>query len=392
MHWIRRRIGEDASGCGNSDDIAMLFGVTRQLARSVAGLNQALARDVPVQAVIDLAREHPAPRRMARILASVLEFERDPRGYNAGHPQRQQQRLNHAADFRASQLVSKALALFFDFCRLEDAVGCAPELVAEQGRCLAAEGYALLPQHLPEATVERIVRFLANPEIEFREHPGGKVHRGYRPECVASTTANVCRAVDQSALLASPDIAELAFDPNFIAIAQAFLGAPPVHTQVNAWWSVPHSDTREHASAAAQKFHQDRDYIKFLKIFIYLTDVGEANGPHQFIAGSNADYAEMAGQPYRASKRREDADLLAIYGPGRLRVFTAPRGSVLLEDTSGFHKGTSVASGHRMMLQLEYVSSLFASPRLALTEKALEHVDANVRARCTRIVSAYGLF
>lgn len=368
----------------------MIFGVTRRLVQSVAELNEALGRDVPVEAVLDLAREHPKPRHMAKILASVLAFERDPRTYNAKHPQREQRRVNHASDYRASVLVGRALSLFFDRCPLDRMPGYDVGFVADATRKLEAEGYALLPRHLPEATVERIVAYLARPELEFREDLSGKIHRGYRPECVAATTANVCRIVDQSALLDSPEIAALAFDPNFLAVAQRFLGAPPVHSQVNAWWSVPHSEAREHASAAAQKFHQDRDYIKFLKIFIYLTDVGEDNGPHQFIAGSNVDYAEAGGSARRSSKRREDGDVLAAFGPERLRVFTAPRGSVLFEDTSGLHKGTTVVSGHRMLLQFEYVSTLFASPKLGLSERALERVDQSLRAQCDRVVSGYG--
>jgi len=370
----------------------MMFGVTRRLARSVAALNRAVVRDVSPTDVLALARGHAHPRRMAQILANVLEFEADPKRYNARHAHRAQQRLNHASDYRACELVSRALALFFAPCTFADAAGYDAAFVARHAANVASDGYSLIPRHLPAATVDRIVAFLADPGIAFREDLSGKIHYGYRPECVANTTANVCRIVDQSALLASPDIAALAFDPNFLSIAQQFLGAPPVHTQVNAWWSVRHSDAHEHASKAAQKFHQDRDYIKFLKIFIYLTDVDESNGPHQFIAGSNVDYGDVVRQPYRSSKRREDRELLDAFGSERLRVFTAPRGSVLFEDTSGFHKGTTVSSGHRMLLQLEYVSTLFASPKLALSQKALERVDATTSMRCGRLLSGYGLF
>jgi Phytanoyl-CoA dioxygenase (PhyH) len=368
----------------------MIFGATRRLSESVERLNRAVARDVSPAALDTLALEHPHPRRMREIFSRLLAFEADPQRYNAHNSHREQQRYNHRCDYQGAELVSRALSLFFERYELEHAERYDASLVAEQAHALAAQGYSLLPRHLPAAVSERISTCLGAADIAFREDLSGKIHYGYRPETVAATTANVCRVVDQSALLACPDIAALATDPNIIAIAQRFLGAPPVHTQVNAWWSVRHSEEHEHASVAAQKFHQDRDYIKFVKVFIYLTDVGEANGPHQFIAGSNTDYAQVSGQKYRSSKRREDAELLAKYGRERLRVFTAPRGTVLFEDTSGFHKGTPVASGHRMLLQLEYVSTLYGSPPLALSGEALQNIDPAVRGQYPRFTSAYG--
>ena len=176
-----------------------------------------------------------------------------------------------------------------------------------------------------------------------------------------------------------PQIAALAFDPNLVAVAQSFLGAPPIHTQTACWWSKRYSEELEHIKTAAQRFHQDRDYIKFLKVFIYLTDVDEQSGPHEFIAGSNADYALVSKNKQRSSRRLSDEYLESIYPKDRFKKFTATRGSIILEDTSGFHKGNPVVDGHRLMLQLEFVSSLFGTPSHHLREAALEHVPPSFR-------------
>jgi hypothetical protein len=368
----------------------MILIFTGKLRRSVRLLNRAVGREVPYSAVAALARMHARPNLMARILSRVLEFEADREHYNSRHPRREQQRYNRQCDYQGSVLVSRALSLFFDRYDLTGVPAYDDGFVTENTRALGTDGYVLLPRFVSAEQCDRIVEFLSRQDVVFREDPGGALHRGYSAESVEATRANVCRVVDQSALLSCPDISNLVFNPNFIALAQNFLGAPPVHTQVNAWWSVAYSQDREHLSAAAQKFHQDRDFIKFLKIFIYLTDVDADSGPHEFIAGSNVDYAAFYG-PYRASKRRTDEELLARYGRERLRSFTAPRGSVLIEDTSGYHKGAPVRSGHRMLLQIEYVSSLYSSPRLGLSSVAARALDPAL-APADRLVSGYGLF
>jgi Phytanoyl-CoA dioxygenase (PhyH) len=368
----------------------MILIFTGKLRRSVRRLNRAVGREVPYPAVAALVRTHRRPNLMARILSRVLEFEADREHYNGRHPRREQQRYNHRCDYQGSVLVSRALSLFFDRYDLTRVPTYHDSFVTENTRVLGTDGCVLLPRFVSAAQCDRIVKFLGRTDIVFREDPGGTQHHGYTAENVEATRANVCRVVDQSTLLRCPDISSLVFNPNFIALAQDFLGAPPVHAQVNAWWSVAYSQDREHLSAAAQKFHQDRDFIKFLKIFIYLTDVDADSGPHEFIAGSNVDYAKFYG-PYRASKRRTDAELLACYGRERLRSFTAPRGSVLIEDTSGFHKGAPVRNGHRMLLQIEYVSSLYGSPRLALSRVAAGALDPAL-ASAERLVSGYGLF
>ncbi len=360
----------------------------RNLASAVDGLGRATGKRVRPEAIEELVDMHARPGRFAGILRRVLEFEAQPDRYDATHPRKEQQKYNHLCDYEGSALVSRALSLFFD--RYEFA-GLARYDTAIVDRCTAAlgeDGYAFLGAFVSPADCERIVEFLARDDIVFREDLSERLHRGYTPQNLAATTANACRVTDQAMLLACPEIAALVYDPSLLAIAQAFLGAPPIHTQVNCWWSVAYSGETEHLKAAAQKFHQDRDYIKFLKLFFYLTDVGEDNGPHEFIAGSNVDYADHSRNKLRSSKRLDDERLQWGYPRARFRRFTGPRGSLIVEDTSGFHKGMPVRAGHRLMLQIEYVNSLYGSPPAYLARSAMVHADSATR-EFTRLFSAY---
>ena len=360
----------------------------RKLRGGVERLSRAAGKAVRVEAIEEIVGAHARPRRFADILSRVLEFEADPDRYDAAHPRKEQQKYNHRCDYAAAGLVSRALSLFFDHYDLRSLPRYDAAFVEQNAAALGKDGYVFLDAFVPSAECNDIVAFLGREQVVFCEDLSGRVHRGYTPANVAATTSNVCRITDQSVLLACPEIAKLVFDPSLLAIAQAFLGAPPIHTQANCWWSVAYSDESEYVKAAAQKFHQDRDYIKFIKFFFYLTDVGEDNGPHEFVAGSNVDYAEHSRNKQRSSKRLDDERLESGYPPERFRRFTGPRGSLIIEDTSGFHKGNPVRSGHRLMLQLEYASSRYGSPPEHLTRAAMGNVDAETR-RFERLFSAY---
>jgi Phytanoyl-CoA dioxygenase (PhyH) len=362
--------------------------VRRRLRNAVRLLNRATGKQVGVASVEAIVDSHARPARFARILARVLEFEAEPDRHTSARSRRGQRKYNHLCDYAAAQLVSRALALFFDRYDLTGLPGYRAAFVQKTGADLDKDGCSFIEAFVKAADCERIVDFLAGEEIAFREDLTGRVHCGYSAESLAATTSNVSRIVDQSALLKCPEIASLVFDPNLLAIAQQFLGAPPIHTQTNCWWSVAYSSEAEYLKAAAQKFHQDRDYIKFVKMFFYLTDVGADNGPHEFIAGSNADYAVHSSNRRRSSKRLDDGQLESGYADDRFRRFTGPRGSLIVEDTSGFHKGAPVRAGHRLMLQLEHVSSLYASPPAYLARSAIEYADPSIR-QLSRLFAAY---
>jgi Phytanoyl-CoA dioxygenase (PhyH) len=366
----------------------MFFVHKRRLADRVRQLNENSGREVPVAAVEAIVAAHERPSLFTKILSGILAFESAPS--RPGLTAREQQRLNHACDYEGAGRVSEALRLFFADYELGGLAGFDAEFVARCSSELTAHGCALVEGHLPPENCARILEFLGQERLVFREDLSGKEHRGYSARNVERTTSNVCRVTDQSMLLECPDIAALAFDTTLLEIAQRFLGAPPIHTQVACWWSTAYSDELEHVKTAAQQFHQDRDYIKFLKIFVYLTSVDESAGPHEFIAGSNVDYATASKNKRRSSKRLTDEYLRSIYPAERFRKFTAPRGSIILEDTSGFHKGNPLVSGHRLMLQLEFATTLFGNPAHLFRKEALAQVPREV-ARLDRLVSAYGL-
>jgi ectoine hydroxylase-related dioxygenase (phytanoyl-CoA dioxygenase family) len=101
------------------------------------------------------------------------------------------------------------------------------------------------------------------------------------------------------------------------------------------------------------------DRIRWLKFFIYLTDVDTDNGPHSFIAGSHRTGGIPPSLLRKGYVRLTDGEVREQYPAEDFIEFTGARGTVLAEDTRGLHKGKHVARGDRLVLQLQFSNSLF---------------------------------
>jgi hypothetical protein len=72
----------------------------------------------------------------------------------------------------------------------------------------------------------------------------------------------------------------------------------------------------------------------------------------------------------RGYVRLSDEEVLTHYGADRQIEFTAPRGTLIVEDTRGLHKGKAVRDRARLILQLQFSNSLFGASyqRASLTQ------------------------
>lgn len=168
---------------------------------------------------------------------------------------------------------------------------------------------------------------------------------------------------DQSLATHDSVISQLAFDPYILSIVSGYLGCEPIHVQSNIWFSFSSADNNSSPvlSQNAQLFHQDKDFIKFIKVFIYLNDVNENNGPHCYIESSHQeDELFTKGVPF--STRITDEDITKYYSSDRIKTVTGPAGTIIFGDTCSTHKGMPIKDGSRSILQLEYATSLYMRP------------------------------
>ena len=233
--------------------------------------------------------------------------------------------------------------------------------LAAIGGQLRKSGYYVFPDRLSDSTCDRLTAFALSQECETRPMDG-EVGTGGRPRRTIYDPADVQSVrydFSQAQVINIPEVQALLSDLSIIAIAQEYLECRPVADVSALWWHTAFGTGPD--KEAAQYFHFDLDRVKWLKFFIYLTDVNGDNGPHSFVAGSHRSGGIPQTLLQRGYSRLDDGDVTSSYRGDTLIEFVAPRGTILAEDTRGLHKGRHVRSGHRLMLQLQFSNSLFGA-------------------------------
>jgi len=176
-----------------------------------------------------------------------------------------------------------------------------------------------------------------DPEAARRRH-GGPLLAGNHPDC------------DRDC----PEIAALIRDPWLHRIAGAYLGARPLILDVRLWWSFPAvgADARALRRVAQDSFHFDLGDWRQLKAFFYITDVTAESGAHRYALGTHRG-RPITDQLSPFSARSEGA-VAALRGREAIVTLTGPAGTGFVEDPFGYHTGSSVRCGRRLILEVSF--------------------------------------
>lgn len=144
----------------------------------------------------------------------------------------------------------------------------------------------------------------------------GHVKREGRP-CVGMPIS----CWDMHDLIVAPHFWEwaLAFTP----LAEVYLGVVPLLYSMNMFESLP-SELPPHPGI--EVFHRDYDDVRFVALFVYLTDVHLGDGSHLYQCGTQDGGAAT-----------------------RISAICGQRGTAFLADTRGLHRGHRPTSGPRRM-------------------------------------------
>jgi hypothetical protein len=213
---------------------------------------------------------------------------------------------------------------------------------------ISREGYAVLPSKLDPALVERIRA--ESRDFAYRLKGGGQSGQSISgidptapPDCISAYAI-----APTSSLLRS-----IVDDELFHRIASRYLRSPSAAIDSTFWYTFPNPTP---SSETAQLFHYDLDTIRWIKVFIYLSDVGEENGPHEYVAGSHRAENKAAEVLIKNYARIQDNEIDAHY-PDKRRRITGGSGTIIFGDTRCFHKGNAVDSGHRLIFSPIYAPS-----------------------------------
>jgi hypothetical protein len=225
------------------------------------------------------------------------------------------------------------------------------ERVNELVGIMQRDGYVVLDSIIGHDVVERLCAeaLLLSYELKGGDEAGRRGERidpNAPPKCISAYAEHRSKH-DSHALRAIAD------DALFTRIASLYLGCSATAIDMTLWYTFPNATP---SSDAAQLFHYDLDTIRWVKVFIYLSDVGDENGPHEYVATSHRPENKDPGVLVRNYGRIDDADIDSKY-PGMRRRVRGKSGTVIIGDTRCFHKGNAVDTGYRLMLSPIYAPS-----------------------------------
>lgn len=229
-----------------------------------------------------------------------------------------------------------------------------PDSVRAVAESLRHDGFHIFERRLPPDLVDELSRFARDTPCYPHDDSGMARLPVIYPE--GSPGAPKYDFLE-SDLVRSPAVQRLMCDPTLFDVSQAYLGCKPTLKTVSMWWSTVFSRTA--SAEAAQKWHFDLDHVQWVKWFIYLEDVDLESGPHCFIPGTHRAAAKHADLIKQGYKRIEDGEMEKYHPRDRILEITGPKGTIFVEDTSGFHKGKLPETRPRLILELEFNNSLF---------------------------------
>jgi hypothetical protein len=149
---------------------------------------------------------------------------------------------------------------------------------------------------------------------------------------------------DLKDIINCPHILALANSASLLCLGAHYFGCKPTLSALGMRWSFPGTE----ASSILQLFHRDTEDWRFLKIFVYLTDVDADSGPHVYVRASHVDSGSLRAHSY------SDEAVERAYGMDSVINVTGPAGFGFAADTAGIHKGAVPLRRNRCMLQFQY--------------------------------------
>ena len=207
-------------------------------------------------------------------------------------------------------------------------------------RCLDTDGYAMLPNIISPQLIPDIQAYCADkmtfdgyrPQVEKFQGPGNAPKGTHVANFFHADVAN------------TPHLLAIANNPVILSAVGSALGAKPTISSMSLWWSIAHGEQAKEA----ELFHRDIDDFRFIKLFVYLTDVDNDSGPHAFVKGTHKI------DKLTDVRRLTDEEVAREFGAERILSFSGPAGTAFLENTYGIHRGVPPKSKNRLLFQVLY--------------------------------------
>jgi hypothetical protein len=159
---------------------------------------------------------------------------------------------------------------------------------------------------------------------------------------------NISRLTGTIDLKKNSSVKELLTSKPFLSLAQNFLNTKEFSINASFFISNPAILTKEEQYSNAQYFHWDNDFTKFLKVYIYLSDVDKDSGPHILIPNTH----KKKLLKHSLCRLYTDQEIYNSYD--KKEIFLGSKGSLFFSDGYGLHKGETPKKNTRLILNAHY--------------------------------------
>ena len=220
-------------------------------------------------------------------------------------------------------------------------------------------GYFIEENFLDERECDNILKFCTNNKLDIRPSENQNWESNLRSvNFEPNNFKAVMYELPKKKVLMNKNICNIIFSEKILSICKKYFDSQPIFDHASLSISTSYSKSPD--SKAAQLFHFDLDRPKWLKFLIYITDVSLDNGPHVFVEGTHKNNGIKKSLLSMGYERISDKIIKEIYKDD-VKTFNNKKGTLIIEDTRGLHKGDIVKSGFRCLLNIQFNSSNYGT-------------------------------
>ncbi len=236
-------------------------------------------------------------------------------------------------------------------------------------------GYFVYDDFLSSDECDDILSFCINSELNIRPNDlknwSDKIEKTYFNQ---DNVKAVMYEMPKNKVLFKKNLSDIIFNSEILLICEKYFNGKPIFDHSSLSISTSYSDKPD--KKAAQLFHFDLDRPKWLKFLIYVSDVDNHNGPHAFVEGTHKDKGINSYILANGYDRTPD-EIVSKYYKDKIKNFIKKKGTLIIEDTRGLHKGTVLKSGFRCLLNIQFNSSNYGT-KIEKQEIKAEYVDNKI--------------
>jgi hypothetical protein len=147
-----------------------------------------------------------------------------------------------------------------------------------------------------------------------------------------------------------------------LGIVNAYRGAQVKLVDFDLWYTIPVGAEAERV--ASQEWHRDPEDQHVVKVFLYFSDVDQDAGPFEYIPQSAEGFKYGRLWPWGEGERYPPTEELEAAVPSADRILaTGSAGTLVICDTSGFHRGGYARTKPRILSTHTYVNKKITPER-----------------------------